>query len=87
MPTFHDVNERYRGLSETIKNDYIAAAHFLPFSGQTLEQTFDPAEIKQVNFFLDEMRSSSSDPARRARAIATHAAVVEKLLKLAKVVS
>lgn len=87
MPTFHDVNERYRGLSETIKNDYIAAAHFLPFSGQTLEQTFDPAEIKQLNFFLDEMRQATNDPLRRARAMTTYAPVVEKLLKLAKVIT
>jgi hypothetical protein len=84
--SFDTINNSYSGVSDAVKNEYLGAAHVLPFSGLEIKSTFGPEEITKVNEFLAEMKNATNDNNKKAAAIAQYVGVVEKLLKLAKVI-
>jgi len=84
--SFDSINNTYAGLSQAVKNEYLQAAHVLPFTGLEIKSVFSETEIAEVNKFLAEMKAATADNQKQSEAIRNYSAIAGKLLKLAKVV-
>ena len=74
----------------SVSEEYMKAAHWLPFSALEIKAVFDTTELATLSEFMTEMRAASSDNARKQallQKVEKYGGVVVKLLKMTRVLA